>query len=41
MDGFFIGKPALEVDVTLDFVHSASTNIMMSRRLFKLSNFAS
>ncbi|KAH0725602.1 hypothetical protein KY284_001467 [Solanum tuberosum] len=31
-----IGKPALEVDVSSGFVHSAGTSIVMSRGLFKL-----
>ncbi|KAH0677768.1 hypothetical protein KY285_025569 [Solanum tuberosum] len=35
-----IGKPALEVDVPSDFVHSAGTSIAMSRGLFKLHSLA-
>ncbi|KAH0708940.1 hypothetical protein KY290_010484 [Solanum tuberosum] len=35
-----IGKPALEVDVSSGFVHSAGTSIAMSRGLFKLHNLA-
>ncbi|KAH0699277.1 hypothetical protein KY284_013492 [Solanum tuberosum] len=34
------GKPALEVDVPLCFVHSTGTSIVMSRGLFKLHSLA-
>ena len=35
-----IGMPALEVDVSSGFVHSAGTSIAMSRGLFKLYSLA-
>ena len=37
---FLIGRPALEVDVSSGFVHSADTSIAMSRGLFKLYSLA-
>ena len=37
---FLIRKPALEVDVSLDFVRSPRTSIAMSRGLFKLHSLA-